>query len=66
MVVETYLYSVKEGSMKLSHIVDYETNEKRSKVIDTIYDVLDVIDGVEEDEWTTDILCRSLSTGFSE
>ena len=63
MVAETYLYSVEEGSMKLSHIVDYETTEKRSEVVDTIYDVLDVIDGVE-DEWTTDILCKSLSTGF--
>ena len=61
MVAETYLYSVKEGSTKLSHIVEYETSEKRSEVVDTIYDVLDVIDGVE-DEWTTDILCRSLST----
>ena len=62
MVAETYLYSVKEGSTKLSHIVEYETNEKRSEVVDTIYDVLDVIDGAGEDEWTTDILCRSLST----
>ena len=61
MVAETYLYSVKEGSTKLSHIVEYETNEKRSEVVDTIYDVLDVVDGVE-DEWATDILCRSLST----
>ena len=61
MVAEIYLYSVKEGSTKLSHIVEYETNEKRSEVVDTIYDVLDVIDGVE-DEWMTDILCRSLST----